>query len=149
MCVLLISNKIGETCIVLGGGLVGCEMAVCLAQEGKKIHIVEMRSDLCPDANVRYRPLLMAELAKYSVSVHTDCTCKSVAENTVVCETASGERVELVGDSILCGLGLVPKTEVVESLRGTAPKFFAIGNCVKPDTITHTVYQGYHAALDI
>ena len=38
---------------------------------------------------------------------------------------------------------------VVEELRGAAPKFFSIGNCVKPDTITHTVYQGYHAALDI
>ena len=57
--------------------------------------------------------------------------------------------MELEGDSILCGLGLVPNTAVVEELRGSAPFFRSIGNCVKPDTITHTVYQGYHAALDI
>ncbi len=43
----------------------------------------------------------------------------------------------------------MPKTDVVEELRGSAPFFRAIGNCVKPDTNTHTVYQGYHAALDI
>ena len=142
-------DKIGDTCVVLGGGLVGCEMAVCLARDGKNVHLVEMRSELCPDANVRYRPLLMAEMAKYSVNIHTDCTCRSVEGGKVICETPAGERVEITGDSILCGLGLVPKTDVVEELRGSAPFFRAIGNCVKPDTITHTVYQGYHAALDI
>lgn len=142
-------DEIGETCIVLGGGLVGCEMAVCLAREGKTVHIVEMRDELCPDANVRYRPLLMAEMAKYSVSIHTSCKCERVDGGRVTCETPTGETVTIEGDSILCGLGLVPNTKVVEELRGSAPKFFSIGNCVKPDTITHAVYQGYHAALDI
>lgn len=142
-------DEIGGTAIVLGGGLVGCELAVCLAREGKKVHLVEMRSVLCPDANVRYRPLLMAELDKCDVEIHTDCKCESVSGSGVVCSTPSGETVEFAGDTILCGLGLKPKTDVVEELRGIAPKFFAIGNCVKPDTITHAVYQGYHAALDV
>ncbi len=142
-------EELGDTVIVLGGGLVGCEMAVCLARDGKNVHIVEMRSELCPDANVRYRPLLMNEMAKYKVEIHTDCKCEKVDGNTVICSTPEGEQVAIEGDNILCGLGLVPNTAVVEELRGSAPQFFSIGNCVKPDTITHTVYQGYHAALDI
>ncbi len=145
----LCKEELGDTVVVLGGGLVGCEIAVCLAREGKNVHIVEMRSELCPDANVRYRPLLMAEMAKYNVEIHTDCKCEKVDGNTVICSTPEGEQVAVQGDHILCGLGLVPNTAVVEELRGSAPQFFAIGNCVKPDTITHTVYQGYHAALDI
>ena len=52
-------DEIGETAIVLGGGLVGCELAVCLADEGMKVQVVEMRDQLCPDANVRYRQMLM------------------------------------------------------------------------------------------
>ena len=142
-------DELGDTVIVLGGGLVGCEMAVCLARDGKNVHIVEMRSELCPDANVRYRPLLMNEMNKYKVEIHTDCKCEKVDGNTVICSTPGGEQVAIEGDNILCGLGLVPNTAVVEELRGSAPQFFSIGNCVKPDTITHTVYQGYHAALDI
>ena len=138
-----------KTAIVLGGGLVGCELAVCLAREGKTVHLVEMRSVLCPDANVRYRPLLMAELDKCDVEIHTDCKCERVSGTGVECSTPSGETVEFTGDTILCGLGLVPKTDVVEELRGAAPYFRAIGNCVKPDTITHAVYQGYHAGLDV
>ena len=142
-------DRIGRTCVVLGGGLVGCEMAVCLARDGKEVHIVEMRDELCPDANVRYRPLLLAEMAKYRVEVHTGCTCRSVDGGTVVCTIADGRRVEIAGDSILCSLGLSAKTDVVEELRGSAPFFAAIGGCVRPDTITHAVYQGYHAALDL
>ena len=142
-------DELGDTVIVLGGGLVGCEMAVCLARDGKNVHIVEMRSELCPDANVRYRPLLMNEMNKYKVEIHTDCKCEKVDGNTVICSTPDGEQVAIQGDNILCGLGLKPNTAVVEELRGSVPKFFSIGNCVKPDTITHTVYQGYHAALDI
>ena len=142
-------DRVGDTCIVLGGGLVGCEMAVCLAREGKAVHLVEMRPALCPDANVRYRPLLLEELAKYGVHIHTECTCESVRGGTVVCSAPDGRTIEITGDSILCGLGLVPKTDVVEEVRGTAPFFRAVGNCVRPDTITHAVYQGYHAALDI
>ncbi len=142
-------GEIGDTAIVLGGGLVGCELAVCLACEGKTVHLVEMRDQLCPDANVRYRPLLMNELAKCNVDVHTSCKCESAGEGGVVCSAPDGTKVEIAGDSILCGLGLKPNAAVVDELRGTAPKFFAIGNCVRPDTITYAVYQGYHAALDV
>ena len=142
-------DEIGQNVIVLGGGLVGCELAVCLAREGKTVHLVEMRSQLCPDANVRYRPLLMQELDKCHVEIHTDCKCERVEGKTVICSTPSGEEVSLPGDSILCGLGLKPNTAVVDELRGSAPQFAAIGNCVKPDTITYAVYQGYHAAMDI
>ena len=129
--------------------LIGRELAVCLAREGKKVHLVEMREALCPDANVRYRPLLMAELKKNHVEVHTSCKCESAGKDSVVCSTADGAKVSIPGDSILSGLGLKPNTAVVEELCDSAPKFFAIGNCVRPDTITHAVYQGYHAALDI
>ena len=142
-------DSIGDNVVVLGGGLVGAELAACLGDEGKTVHIVEMRDALCPDANVRYRPLLMNKLNDVNVQIHTSCTCKKVDGGTVICEDADGKTIELKADSILCALGLKPKTDVVDSLRGLTPQFASIGNCVKPDTITYAVYQGYHAALDI
>lgn len=35
-------EKVGDSVVVLGGGLAGCEAAIHLAQEGKKVHLVEM-----------------------------------------------------------------------------------------------------------
>ena len=49
-------DKVGDTVVVLGGGLAGCECAVHLGQEGKKVHLVEMRDTLAPDCNIRNRP---------------------------------------------------------------------------------------------
>ncbi|MDD7408436.1 MAG: FAD-dependent oxidoreductase [Anaerovoracaceae bacterium] len=142
-------DQVGDKVVVLGGGLVGAELAACLGDEGKEVHIVEMRDELCPDANVRYRPLLMKKLEEVGVQIHAGCTCKKVEGGNVTCEDKAGNTIEIVGDSVLCALGLKPNTDVVEELRGLTPQFASIGNCVKPDTITHAVYQGYHAALDI
>lgn len=143
-------NAVGDSVIVLGGGLVGCELAVCLARDGKQVHVVEMRDELCPDANIRYRPLLMNEMAKLEIKVHTSCKCESVDANGVTCEVVTdGSKQIIMGDTVICALGLKANTSIVDELRGIAPQFAAIGNCVKPNTITYAVYQGYHAALDI
>ena len=52
-------EKVTDQVVVFGGGLAGCECAIHLGQEGKQVHLVEMRTELAPDANVRHRPLLL------------------------------------------------------------------------------------------
>lgn len=143
------ANEIGQKVIVLGGGLVGCELAAVLGDLGKEVHVVEMRDTLCPDANVRYRPLLMKKLEETGVHIHTSSPCQSVNDDGILCKDANGDEFQIHGDSIICALGLKAKKDVVEELRGLTPQFASIGNCVKPNTITYAVYQGYHAALDI
>lgn len=63
-------EKVSDEVVVFGGGLAGCECAIHLGMEGKKVHLVEMRDALAPDANVRHRPLLLKEIEKY-VTAHT------------------------------------------------------------------------------
>ncbi|MCR4600370.1 MAG: NAD(P)/FAD-dependent oxidoreductase [Clostridia bacterium] len=142
-------DQVGDRVIVLGGGLVGCELATVLGDLGKEVHVVEMRDQLCPDANVRYRPLLMKKMEEVNINVHTSSPCQKVTEEGVVCKDADGKEFTIEGDSIICALGLRANTAMVDELRGLTPQFAVIGNAVRPDTITHAVYQGYHAALDI
>lgn len=143
------AKEIGQKVIILGGGLVGCELAAVLGDLGKEVHVVEMRDTLCPNANVRYRPLLMKKLEETGVHIHTSSPCQSVNDDGIICKDANGDEFQIDGDSIICALGLKAKKDVVEELRGLAPQFASIGNYVKPNTITYAVYQGYHADLDI
>ena len=141
-------DKVGDEVVVLGGGLAGCEASIHLAQEGKKVSLVEMRDELAPDANVRHRPLLLKEIDKY-VDVHTGLRGLKITNEGVLCADKDGKEVMIKGASVICALGQRARTDVVEELRDTAPYVAVIGDCAKVATITNAVYQGYHAALDI
>lgn len=141
-------EKVTDEVVVLGGGLAGCECAVHLGMEGKKVHLVEMRDELAVDANIRHRPLLMKEIDKY-VEVHTGLRGIEILSEGVVCEDKEGEKVTVSGTSVICALGQHSCTDVVDKLRDTAPFVRVIGDAAKVSTITNAVYWGYHAALDI
>ena len=141
-------DKVGDSVVVFGGGLAGCECAVHLGMEGKEVHIVEMRDVLAPDANVRHRPLLMAEINKFA-AVHTGHKGLEVTKEGIICETASGEKVLVPGKTVICALGQRSRSDIVEQLRGSAPFVRVIGDAERVSTITNAVYWGYHAALDI
>ena len=141
-------DKVGGEVVVMGGGLAGCECAIHPAMEGKKVSLVEMRDMLTPDANVRHRPLLLAEIDKY-VDVYTGHKVLRVTEDGVVCENAGGQEVLVPGKSVICALGQRSRTKVVEELYDTAPWVRVIGDAARVSTITNAVYWGYHAALDI
>lgn len=141
-------EKVTDDVVVFGGGLAGCECAIHLGMEGKKVHLVEMRSELAPDANVRHRPLLLKEIEKYA-EVHTNYRGLEVTKEGVWCEDEKGEKVLVPGTSVICALGQRSRTDVVDELRDSASYVAVIGDASKVSTITNAVYWGYHAALDI
>lgn len=141
-------DKVSDEVVVFGGGLAGCECAIHLGMEGKKVHLVEMREELAPDANVRHRPLLLKEIEKY-VTVHTGYRGLEVTKEGVLCEDKEKAQVLVPGTTVICALGQRSRTKVVESLRNSAPYVAVIGDASRVSTITNAVYWGYHAALDI
>ena len=141
-------DKVTDDVVVFGGGLAGCECAIHLGMEGKRVHLVEMRDALAPDANVRHRPLLLKEIEKY-VMVHTGCKGLEVRPDGILCETKDGAQVLIPGTSVICALGQRSRTADVEALRDAAPFVRVIGDASRVGTITNAVYWGYHAALDI
>ena len=141
-------DKVTDDVVVFGGGLAGCECAIHLGMEGKRVHLVEMRDMLAPDANVRHRPLMIKEIDKY-VTVHTGYRGLRVAEEGIWCEDKEGREVLVPGTSVICALGQRSRTDVVMELSDCAPFVRVIGDAAKVSTITNAVYWGYHAALDI
>ncbi len=141
----------GDEVVIIGGGLTGCECALLMAQQGRKAHLIEMGPDLAPDANIRNRPILLAELEDAGVDVITSARAEEV--------TASGVRVRLEdgacrtvgapGASVICAIGRKSRNAAVDDLRDGAPFVRIVGDAVRPANITLAVYEAYHAALDI
>ena len=141
-------DKVSDEVVVMGGGLAGCECAVHLAQEGKRVSLVEMRDALAPDANVRHRPLLMAQIDKLGIDVRLGHQALSVGADGVTCKVGEGE-VLVPGTTVICALGQRSRTATVQALQDAAPFVRVIGDAARVSTITNAVYWGYHAALDI
>lgn len=142
-------DQVGDRVVVLGGGLAGCECAIHLAQEGKQVTLVEMRDALSPDANVRHRPLLLAQIAKLGIDVRLEHRALRVGEDGVTCATADEPEVFVPADTVICALGQRSNVAAVQELADAAPFVRVIGDAARVATITQAVYQGYHAALDI
>lgn len=141
-------DKVGDSVVVLGGGLAGCECAVHLGTEGKTVHLVELRDSLAADCNIRHRPILMQQVDKYCTT-HLKHTGLRVTAAGLVCKDADGNEVAIPAQTVICAAGQRADRNTVDALRGCAPWVREIGDCAYVSNITNAVYQGYHAALDI
>lgn len=141
-------DKVGNDVVVLGGGLAGSEAAVHFAREGKNVTIVEMNDKLSPDANIRHRPLLLAEIEGQGIDVRTNTMGMEVTPEGLVVKS-NDEVSTIPASSIILAAGQRSRSDIVLDLYDTAPVVKIVGDCVKVSTITTAVYQGHHAALDI
>ncbi len=141
-------DEVGDSVVVLGGGLAGCECAVHLGMEGKKVHLVEMRDTLAPDCNIRHRPILMRQIDRY-VTAHTGLAGQRITPEGVVCRAADGSEVLVPGSTVICAVGQRANRSDVEALRHSAPWVREVGDCVRPANITRAIYEAYHASLDV
>jgi 2,4-dienoyl-CoA reductase-like NADH-dependent reductase (Old Yellow Enzyme family)/NADPH-dependent 2,4-dienoyl-CoA reductase/sulfur reductase-like enzyme len=141
-------TKIGSRVVVVGGGLVGCEVGLHLAQQGKDVTIVEMLDEVAQDANIMHRRGLMLELQK-TVETRTGLRCAEITDEGVVAVGKKGERAILPCDAVVIAVGYRSRTDVADSLAGTAPEVMTIGDCVRPRKVLQAVRMGYDAAMSI
>ena len=142
------TEKVKDTVVVLGGGLAGCECAVHLAQEGKQVHLVEMRDTLAPDCNIRHRPILMKMIDEL-VTVHLGHAGVEVTPEGLVCKAPDGSQVLIPGQTVVCAVGQRANRADAQALHTAAPFVREVGDCIRPANITKAVYEGYHAGLDV
>jgi 2,4-dienoyl-CoA reductase-like NADH-dependent reductase (Old Yellow Enzyme family)/thioredoxin reductase len=141
-------GEIGGRVAVIGGGLVGCEVGLHLAHEGKDVTIIEMLDDVALEANIMHRRALMLELER-SVRIRTGMKCTEITDEDVITVDQNGERGALACDTVVIAVGYKSRSDVVDALVDTAPEFMAVGDCVKPNNLLQAVRTGYDAAMAI
>ncbi|MDR2610895.1 MAG: FAD-dependent oxidoreductase [Clostridiales Family XIII bacterium] len=140
---------IGDTVVIMGGGLVGCEAAAHLAMEGRDVTIVEMLDAVARDVNTLQGAILKKTLAGYGVKILLDTKGTEITDAGLAVEGADGSTQVLAADTILMAVGQRPLTDVADSLRDAAPLVLPIGDCVQPGKVTEALVVGYYTGLDI
>lgn len=141
-------DKVGDKVVVIGGGLLGCEKGLHHAHQGKNVTILEMLEKAAPTAPYLHWLALMKELEK-TVKLETGVKCTKITEEGVYAVNQKDEEQFYEADTVLLATGLKPRTELVESLRFSAPDFSVIGDCLEPATVLEAIHMGYFSALDV
>jgi len=143
------TEKIGQNVVIVGGGLVGCEAALFLAERGKKVTIIEMLNKIGDPSYPHYNiPLVEAIDNNPNASYKLQTKCVGVTPKGVRVDKNGVEEV-LAADSIVFLVGLAPELETVEKLRDCATEFYSVGDCVEPQRIMEATRTGFFSAMNI
>lgn len=135
--------------IMLGGGLVGCEVGVHLAKTGHEVTIVEMLDHIAKDSYGMYREALLREMDKCHIRVLAGTRCLEVQGNKVRVADKEGDEQILEGDRVYHALGLKAKsTDALKQACGSIP-YVEIGNCIHVGQVDVALKEGYMAAMNI
>jgi 2-enoate reductase len=149
--VLLGKKKTGKSVVVVGGGLVGCETALWLAQEGKQVTIIEMLPELMvggisvPRMN---RYMLIDLLALNKVKVLTNACVREITDAGIII-SGKGANKTLKADTIVLATGLKADNTLAEDLTGRFSQLYVIGDCQDPRNIMGAIWDGYEVGRTI
>ena len=144
-------EKIGHQVVVIGGGEVGVETGMFLAQNGHEVTVVEMRDELAADTTVmHYRSMFQAAWeAIPNFHYVLNATAKEITADHVTYTDKEGTDHDLPADSVILSVGMRSKTDEALSFYGTNPGFYMVGDCRKPGTIQTTNRSAYVTANNI
>ena len=149
--VLLGEKDCGRETVVVGGGLVGCETALWLAQHGKKVTIVETLDGLMaangPLCHAN-RDMLEALLPFQGVTVVTGAEVKCY-RNGVLSLAAAGRGREIPCDSVILAVGYREEDSLYRELEFDVPELYLMGDARKVSNIMYAIWDAFEVANHI
>ncbi|MCR1900072.1 FAD-dependent oxidoreductase [Irregularibacter muris] len=140
----------GKDIIVCGAGLIGCEVAMFLAELGKNVTMIDKLPEPAMDLAIYTKWVLNSKLAELGVKVRVDHKIDEMTGKYVKC-TVDNQEVEYKGDAVVCALGLKAERKLLEDLRrnGKEMEIIPVGDVNNPRKIIQAVHEGFHAARRI
>ena len=144
--------KPGHRVAVIGGGLVGCETASSLAEQGHKVTIVEyLPSLLSTGEEARNNALaLRALISRLGISSICSAAVQEVTLQGVRFQRRESGEVELLEcDSVVEAIGFRSNDSLVGKLKARRIPAITIGDASAPRKIRNAVLEGLTAVLDL
>ena len=144
-------EKLPESMVVIGGGVIGLELACAYAAFGTKVTVVEAMDHMLPMLDGDLTKVGVKHMKKMGMDFHLECPVQSVEASPVgakvVCRDKNGETVAFEAEKVLVAIGRRANTAsldleagklandrgriiVNEKMETSVPGVYAIGDCV-------------------
>jgi len=150
---------------VIGGGVIGLEMAAYYATVGSQVTVIEMLDHIAGATDREIGTMLQREMEKKGVTFLLGCKCLSVEAGAVWVEAPNGEKLSVAADKVLLSTGRRANCQDIglENIgvsyttsgittdtlcRTNVPDVYAVGDVNGHHMLAHTAYREAEVAVN-
>ncbi|MCP4003322.1 MAG: FAD-dependent oxidoreductase [bacterium] len=139
---------LGRQIAIVGGGLVGIELAEFLAERDRNVIVLEAGPVMALEMAHPRRWRALHDLRSAGVRLVNSAEVESIDESGVHFRTAEGTE-QTPADHVILAAGLAPDSDGIEALRESGVPLVAIGDGRELGYLERAMREGFDAAIDL
>lgn len=169
--------KLGQQVLIVGGGSVGVETALYVAQHGtvsaetavflaqwgvlsakkavnltlagKSPVVIETKSRIASDVGPSRRWVIMQRLKAHNVSLFKNAELKKIVAEGALVKMGTGETKLFPADTVILAIGSKPNNELQNKLENKISEVYVIGDCKLPRKMSDAIREGFEVGFKI
>ena len=135
-------RDVGARVVVVGGGKVGLVAAESLAQQGRKVVIIESARRLAGDVIPTWKWRHTSWIEEMGIETHTRATLVGISTNGVQIVKEGGEELEIPADTVILTTRESDQ-RLLDALEFAVDELHVIGDAVKARGLYQAIHEGY------
>lgn len=135
--------------VVIGGGLVGAETALYLAEKGNRVTIMEMADEIIKDIEMLSGKRLLSRLKDAKVKIMTNTKVNKISSSSITAVTGNKEK-EVQADIVVTAVGNKSMGQgLYEEIKKLGYNISPIGDAKQVGKIIDAVSDGYQTSMEL
>jgi 2,4-dienoyl-CoA reductase (NADPH2) len=140
---------VGKRVAIIGGGLVGVELAEFLCERGREVCILEEGNTLAVEMALPRRWRVLHGLREHGVALRTGVNVEEITDEGVVYTAKDGARSTAPTDTVILATGAGENRSLAEALEGLGAEVHLLGDCRGVGYIEGAIMDGARIARAI
>lgn len=136
---------LGKRVAIVGGGLVGLELAEFLVDRGRQVTVLEEGPSLGRELSIVRRWRVLDGLRQHGAELLTEVTIKEIGRKAISYTTQEGEARSLAVDSVVLAIGARPDDRLAKELETVKVPVISIGDGAAIGYIEGALASGFAA----
>ena len=139
---------LGKRVTIIGGGLVGLELAEFLIARGRQVTVLESGTHLGRELAIVRRWRVLHEIRVHGGQLLTGASVTAIEGNRVRYQLADGSTGQSEADSVVLAIGAQPDTRLLDELTRAGLTASSIGDCHSIGYIEGAISAGHKAGRE-
>ncbi len=137
----------GENVAIIGGGMIGLETAEFLADNGRKVTVIEM-DRIASDIGPTSRPGIISRI-KQKAEILSSTRVLEIRNKSILVSGKDNREKEIFADTIVLAAGMESYTDWMKESALNGIEYYRIGSCKNPGQIDDAISDGFNIGCTI